>query len=357
MRVVVKGLSAAVVGIAVLLAAPGLAAARGGSGGDDTGDGYEVGVEVVLTGDGAPGDGGSYTISLPPVCWWERLDGRMLSDGSSVDAGDPEAVLKWYEEAYAAINGSFAFAREMFPDRSVFEDAIAREAAGTDLTWYQVRAGDAGSVDDMAVCAPEVKNLGGQYGEIPVIYWPWVDGDPPAPAVDPETLAIEAREVMVIDEPEVERNPRLAGALDGATFVNVNTWFWVVDPEMVGGDGGTRTIRADVVGADVWAEVTATTDGLSIASPNGSRRCDPELAQQAWSPGSADTDGCTVAFSRASVAYPGGYPVTAATEWTATWEGQEQDGTTVGGDLDPLRRESTVNVPVAEAQTIVERVG
>lgn len=356
MRAAVRSLSALVAGAALVLAASGPAAARDGVGGEDTGDGYEIGVEVTFSGDGAPGGGGTYTVPIPPVCWWERLDGRMLGDGSSVDAGDPEAVLAWYEETYPQINGSFAFARGMFPDRSVFEDAIAREAAGTDLTWYQVRAGDAGNVDDLMKCA-QGSNDGGVNGEIPIIYWPWVDGDPPAPAVDPETLAIEAREVMVIDEPEVDRNPRLAGGLDGATFVNVNTWFWVVDPEMVGGNGGTRTIRADVVGTDVWAEVTATTDGLSIASPDGSRQCDPELAQRAWAPGAADADGCTVQFTRASVAYPGGYPVTAATEWSATWEGREQDGTTVGGDLDPLRREATVNVPVAEVQTIVKRVG
>lgn len=354
MRRVVRVLSVVVAGAALALAGPSPAGARDGTGGDDTGDGYEVGVEVVLTGDGAPGDGGSYTVSIPPVCWWERLDGRMLSDGSSVDAGDPEAVLAWYEETYPELNGSFSFARGMFPDREVFENAIAQEAAGTDLTWYQVRAGDAGSVDDMMKCA-QGSNYGGVNGEIPIIYWPWVDGEPPAPAVDPETLAIEARDVMVIDEPEVDRNPRLAGTADGATFVNVNTWFWVVDPEMVGGDGGTRTIRADVVGANVWAEVTATTDGLSIASPNGSRQCDPEVAQQAWTSGAADSDGCTVQFTRASVAYPGGYPVTAATEWSASWEGQEEDGTAVGGDLDPLRRESTVNVPVAEVQTVVKR--
>ncbi|SDU88114.1 hypothetical protein [Jiangella alkaliphila] len=354
MRRVVRVLSAAVASVSLVLSAPAVAGARGGSGGDDTGDGYEVGIEVTFTGDGAPGGGGTYTVPIPPVCWWVTLNTSML-DGTSVDATDPQAVMEWYEEAYPNINGSFTFAREMFPDRSVFENAIAREAAGEDVTWYRIEAGSSGDPGAMASCSPEVKELGGPYGDVPVIYYPWAAGDPPEPAIDPETLAIEARDVMVIDEPEVDRNPKLSDGLDGATFVNVDTWFWVVDPEMVGGSGGTRTIRADIVGTDVWAEVTATTDGLSIASPNGSRQCDPERALRVWEPDAADADGCTVAFTRASVAYPGGYPVTAATEWTATWEGQEQDGTTVGGDLDPLRREATVNVPVAEVQTIVKR--
>lgn len=357
MRAVVRGLSTVVTALALVLAVPSVASARGGSGGDDTGDGYEVGVTVTFTGDGAPGGGGTYTVPIPPVCWWVTLDASMLNGGGAVDATDPQAVLEWYEETYPAINGSFAFAREMFPDRSVFERAIAQEAAGTDMTWYRIRSADSNDPSALATCSPEVKELGGQYGDVPVIYYPFVAGNPPAPGVDPETLAIEARDRMVIDEPEVDRNPRLADGLDGATFVNVDTWFWVVDPEMVGGSAGTRSIRAEIVGTNVWAEVTATTDGLSIASPNGARQCDPERAARAWAPGSADAEGCTVEFTRASVAYPGGYPVTAATEWTAAWEGQEEDGTTVGGDLDPLRREATVNVPVAEVQTIVKRVG
>ncbi len=351
MRRVVRVLSAAVASASLLLAASAVAGARGGSGGDGTGDGYEVGIEVTFTGDGAPGGGGTYTVPIPPVCWWEPIPSDIWLGDPPVDATDPQSVLEWYDIAYAGTNGTFGPARLTFPPREKFLEAIAREAAGEDLTWYRIETASG----DAKPCSPHVQQGPNGWGEISVSYWPWTAGDPPEPAVDPETLAIEARERMVIDEPEVDRNPKLADGLDGATFVNVGTWFWVVDPEMVGGSGGTRTIRADIVGTDVWAEVTATTDGLSIASPNGSRQCDPERALRVWVPDAADADGCTVEFTRASVAYPGGYPVTAATEWTATWEGQEQDGTTVGGDLDPLRREATVNVPVAEVQTIVTR--
>ncbi|WP_157574982.1 hypothetical protein [Jiangella muralis] len=345
-----RSLSAVLTCAALVLTAPALAAARGGSGGDDTGDGYEVGVEVVLTGDGAPGDGGSYTVSIPPICWWESVSTSFI-EGAPVDGTDPVAFYEWFQEVRPFLSGHAAIGQLAFPDTPEFLEAIALEESGVDVTWYTI-----GGPEPLE-CSPHVEQLSDYYGggEAGVMYSWFVTGEEPAPAVDPETLAIEAREHMVIAEPEVDRNPKLADSLDGATFVNVNTWFWVVDPEMVGGSGGTRTIRADVVGTDVWAEVTATTDGLSIASPNGSRQCDPELAQQAWAPGAADTGGCSVQFTRASVAYPGGYPVTAATEWTASWEGQEQDGSTVGGDLDPLRRESTVNVPVAEVQTIVKR--
>lgn len=351
MRAVVRGLCTVVVGAALVLAVPAAAQARGGSGGDDTGDGYEVGVRVTLTGDGAPGGGGGgYEMSIPPVCWWE-VASPMLIDGSTVDAGDPAAVWEWFQEVRPFLTGHAAVGRLAFPAEEVFLQAIAQEEAGNDVTWYHISSDS----PDVKVCSPNVTQVPDEMGgEAAQTYAPFPAGDPPAPAVDPETLAIEAREVMVIAEPEVDRNPKITDGPAGATFVHVPTWFWVVDPEMVGGTAGTRTIRADVDGSDVWAEVTATTDGLSIASPHGSRHCDPERALRAWESGAADADGCTVAFDRASTAYPGGYPVTAATEWTAIWEGQEEDGTEVGGDLDPLQRESTVNVPVAEVQTIVQ---
>ncbi|MBB5788256.1 hypothetical protein [Jiangella mangrovi] len=349
MKAVVKGLLVAAAGAVLVLAVPDAAAARGGSGGDETGSGYEVGVEVTFTGDGAPGGGGTVTVSIPPVCWWESVSPTMM-DGSPVDSGDPAAVWEWFQEIRPFLSGHATAGRYEFPSEDVFLWAIAQEEAGNDMTWYAISTDS----PDVKVCSPNITQVPEEHGgEVAQRYAPFAAGDPPAPAVDPETLAVEARDLMEIDEPVVDRNPKLTG-LGDATFVNLHTWFWVVDPETVGGDTGTRTIRADVEGSDVWAEVTATTDGLSIASPNGARQCDPERAQVAWASGASDADGCTVQFTRASVAYPEGYPVTATTAWTATWEGQEEDGTAVGGDLDPLQREWPVNVPVAEVQTVVK---
>lgn len=351
MRSVVRGLSAGIAACALVLTVPAVADARGGSGGgDETGSGYEVGVTVTFTGDGAPG-GGAYTVSLPPVCWWEMAS-PMLIDGTMVDPSDPVAFYEWYQETRPFLTGHAAIGQLAFPSTDVFLWAIAQEEAGQDITWYHISSDS----PDVAACSPKVTEVSEENGgEAAQTYAPFTAGDPPAPAVDPETLAVEARERMEIAEPEVDRNPKLTDGPAEATFVNVPTWFWVVDPETVGGDTGTRTIRADVEGSDAWAEVTATTDGLSIASPNGSQQCDPERAQRAWTSGASDADGCTVQFTRASVSYPDGYPVTATTEWTAAWEGQEEDGTAVGGDLDPLQRVWPVNVPVAEVQTIVKR--
>lgn len=340
-----------VLALAMLVPAPATArdGEGDGTGGGNTGDGYEVGVEVTLSGDGAPGGGGTIEVSLPPVCWWEPIPSN-ISLGEPVDATDPESVYEWYKVIYPQINGSFAVGRLAFPDEQVFLDAIAREKAGEDITWYKISS----ESEDVIPCSPHVTEVP-EYvgGEAAQTYAPFVAGEPPEPAVDPETLAIEARELMVIDEPDVDRNPKFVNEPVGATFVNMPTWFWVTDPEMVGGSAGTRTIRAEVVGTGVWAEVTAETGGLSVSYPGGSKECPPDVALRTWEPGAADTDACTMSFARASVGHADGYPVTASTQWDATWEGEDGEGGSVGGDLDPLQRSTTVNVPVAEVQSLV----
>ncbi len=62
--------------------------------------------------------------------------------------------------------------------------------------------------------------------------------------------------------------------------------------------------------------------------------------------------GCSLGFRRASVGYASGFPVEAATAWTATWAGS--DGT-VGAALPGTTRQTPFNVPVAESQAVVSR--
>ncbi|WP_166355426.1 hypothetical protein [Phytoactinopolyspora limicola] len=318
-----------------------------GGGGDSDGDGYTVAVSVDLSGDGAPGGGGSYTVHVPPVCWWVPLDLAAMG-WADIDPSDPGAIKEYVtENILPGYTGHAASGRHAWPDVDVFDEAIERYENGDSITWYQI----ASESPDAKPCSPHVHDVSDDLGnEIPVRYTFFVTGSQPEPVIDPEDLAEAARDVMVIDEPEVDRNPKMAGSSAGATLVNIATWFWVTNPDSVGGPDGERTIRADVAGGDVWAEVTARTGGLSIASPSGSVFCEPSLALIEW--GDAD-EGCTVTFRRASIGYANGYPVTASTEWSATWEGQTQDGDAVGGELDPLSRDSEVFVPVAEIQSIV----
>ncbi|WP_205856883.1 hypothetical protein, partial [Phytoactinopolyspora endophytica] len=232
--------------------------------------------------------------------------------------------------------------------RERYEEAVEREADGQKLIWRSLYC-NIPYIDDRAI-----EFAGGHVMGSAIVAGLFVQGEEQPVLVDPEVLAQAARDRMVIDEPEIDRNPQGTGNLAGATLVNFPTWFWVTNPEeSIGGSDGERQIRAEVVDGEVWAEVTAETGGLSVASPAGDTFCEPAVAISSWTAGADDDSGCTVEFDRASVQYPGGYPVTASTEWNASWEGVTQDGEQVGGDLEPLARTTTVDVPVAESQSIV----
>lgn len=338
--------------LALGVVAPSASATREGStGGSESGD-YTAQTSVTYTGDGAPGGGGSYTIVVPATCWWSPL-GTGSMGWEDVDPSDPEAVEEWFtEEVLPEFQGHADAGRLQWPETEVFQDAIERAQNGEDIVWYKVECRDGTTPVDEGYHQGVTEYQG---TDIAVVNYPFVAGTEPEPAVDPEVLAEAAREDMVIDEPDVDRNPRAAD-MAGATLVNVPTWFWVTNPAAVGGNDGTRTIRAEIEGSPVYAEVTAQTGGLSVASPSGSAECPPAAALQEWSPGADDADGCTVRFSRASVGQSDGFTVSASTQWNATWQGQTQGGESVGGDLEPLSREATVNVPVAEVQAVVTTV-
>ena len=325
--------------VAALAGAPSAAAAGAlgqGSGGS-SGRGYTADVVVVYSGPAAPsgasGGGSSGSVAVQPSCWWSPMRGA--------DASDPVAVRDFF-----ASSREPAFFREVFGSSADWDAAVDAAAAGTPMTWYLAECQDPSRLAEFT--SRSVPSPGG--GVVPVVYaaWPTAQGPPP-PQVDPYALALAAHDAMVIPDPEVDRNPRSSGL--GATFVGLPTWFWVTDPEAVGGAAGTRTIRATV--GDVWAEVTATTGGLTVSSPLGAADCDPETARTPWSPGADDDAGCTVVFTRSSAGYPGGVPLDLSTRWAATYTAS--DGS--GGDLEGLVRTADDAVPVAESQALVSSAG
>jgi hypothetical protein len=327
------GLRAVVVGAAVsgvlLLAAPAGAQQFGNVPGEATGNGYEVAIR--LTGDAAPGGGSTIRVRMRPSCWWAP------SAGPYTDAA---AMLQWFQDRTitAPLLGGLGLpAPVLFSTRPAWEDAVRREQAGQDMSWYMAVCRNP---DDLAAFVPGVSLV----RAFPV-------GQPlPAPLVDPAELARAARDAMVIPVPATERNPRIRAA-GAPTLVGLPTWFWVTDPAAVGGAAGTRTIRAEV-GA-VWAQVVAETGGLVLRSPSGGAVCGPVRASTKYASGVPESAGCTISFARASVAYPRGYPVTASTGWQATWTGSGGEA----GTLDPVTRTVTVNVPVAEVQNVVSSAG
>ena len=316
-------------------------------GGDSAPGGYSVSVQVRFSGNAAPGGGGGTTVSvnLHPVCWWEPAPGNFQ---------DAEAMLDWYDGVTGGVQSPGMFSQ--YGPRSVWEDAAAREAAGQDVSWYKAYCKDPRDYVDYGLGSTDTGDDNPIANNNPTwttfLYRAFGAGEPiPAPMVTPEELAEAARDNLQIPEPQIDRNPRVHDT-DDATLVGLPTFFWVTDPDSVGGEAGERFIRAEVVGAGeaVWAEVTASTGGLNLDWPGGHKLCPPEVAMKKYSQGMGEDGACTVEFQRASTGYPGGYPVEASTAWTAAWVGSDGGG----GALAPLANQVTELIPVAEVQNVVE---
>jgi hypothetical protein len=241
---------------------------------------------------------------------------------------------------------------DQYGPRKVWVDAANAEKNGTaDLSWYKVYCKNPDDYADYGVGVVEGVDpiAGDPTNWVTFLYRAFNVGEAiPPPLVSPAELARAARDVMVIPAPVTERNPKIRSA-GAPTLVGLPTWFWVTNPDSVGGTTGTRTIRAEV--GNVWAQVVATTNGLRLSSPAGGTTCPPPRASTVYGDHVPESSACTVAFAKASVAYPGGYPVTASTGWQADWTGSGD----TSGTLDPLARAVTTDVPVAEVQNIVTR--
>ena len=328
-----------------VVTAPGAHAdSTGGASGGSGGSGGYTAVAVHFTGDGAPGGGGSAVVRMPASCWWERVT------YGGIQQDNPASWPGWWDSQasmYSGFGSEVAAGYFGMGPRSMYEDASVSPNAAT-LTLYSIHCRESsmtcdGTLLSYAGTGP-VYSAGGC--GIPVTHR-FFAGATPQPAVEPQDLAQVARDHMVIPDPVSERNPKL-NLTGGGTLVSLPTWFWVTNPDAVGAStGGTRTIRAQA--GPAWAQVVARTSGMSISSPAGGTSCSPDRAVQVYSPGAADSSGCTVAFEAASVRYANGFPVDLSTSWSATWTGS--GGT--GGALPGLSRTVTVNVPVAESQAVV----
>ena len=258
-------------------------------------------------------------------------------------------MYDWYL-GMANAHSTSQFTSEHLGSYQDYQDVIDQAKAGNTYYWYQARCHDDA---DLAEFTHDSVGAVTYMKAFPV-----TDGEPtvPAPRVDPEHLALQAYQELDPLDPVLDRNPRATrGTRTGLPLVNIPTWFWVTDPQALGGTDGTRTITATVEkpdGTTLSVHLTASTRGLTLSSPTTeTTTCPPARAVLAWKAGLDDETGCTLHFTHASTGHPDGHPVTATITWTATWN---TDNGPTQPLPDPTRTvTTTTHVPVAEIQTIV----
>jgi hypothetical protein len=328
-------------------------------------------VRVVYRGDVNRSAGSGGSISVPATCWWEPIAADVLLGNPPVDASNPESVADYFEWSEQANAGtSFSGANLALPPPEDIADAVNRAKNGEKITWYRAECRE--GVDP--VKEGFIKS-GGLWDGV-VIGEPFrafADAEgPPEPLVAAETLAAEALRVLQIDTPDIDRNPQIATDAGAATLVNWQTYFWLTNQtEALGSNDAltTRTATAEVVDGAPSATVTATLDDLAVigagiapgnrtgVEATGRVSCTPQQAVRKYGDGATGANTCNVKFTRASVGRPGGFPVQMTTTWTGDWAGIEADGDAVQGapgDITIEPRTSTVNVPVAESQAVVD---
>jgi hypothetical protein len=313
-------------------------------GGANSAGGYTARVSILFTGDVGRRGGGVHEVRVHPTCWWAPAAGPYT---------DAVAMLAWYDEVTDGQQSRGIV--DQYGPRKVWADAAKEAKDGKQLSWYHAYCVDPKNYAKFGLgVVQEVDPVeGNPTNWVNFQYRAFAAGEPiPAPMVSTQELAEAARRAMFIPAPATDRNPKIQAA-GAPTLVGLPTWFWVTDPASVGGETGTRKIRAELQGAAVptWAQVSAsiTGGGLQLNSPAGGATCGPAQATTKYADGKPDSAGCTVQFTHASVGMPNGYTVRASTNWQAIWNGSDGNG----GTLANLAREVTAQVPVAEVQDVV----
>lgn len=293
----------------------------GGVQSDGSGGGQVVAFsfEVVTTSASGGSDGGTTTSSssggayVQPVCWYEPrgTGAETAEERRRVTERDPSAG-----KALSLVT----------PDE---RDAMAH--AADNGRWYRMHC-DTSTAEGRALVKERV---------FANRMWEWVPQGRavPEPVVDPVTLARAAVEAAAIPAPSVETNPRITtdDGVEGAAVVGVDTWVWATSdtPSHV-------EVRATAGSTSVT--VSADAGGLSLSAPRARTRCTGWGV--AWREGvSAEGDSdCVVVFTRSAAHVLLTVSATYDITWTST-NGRS-------GTLEALTTTTTIDLPVAEIQTI-----
>ena len=160
----------------------------------------------------------------------------------------------------------------------------------------------------------------------------------PRPYISGTRLAKVAWEAVKIPAPTVETNPKVG--TKGATLVGMDTWVWAT--------GNTPTsVTAKATAGSTTATITAGSSGLQLSAPDGKASCTGFGI--AWHSGMPEgSSPCTISFNRSSAHLGGTTPLTIKVAYSASYTATDGNS----GTLPAITTTSTVNLPVAEVQTL-----
>ncbi|MGW3149750.1 ATP/GTP-binding protein [Streptomyces sp. NPDC001177] len=171
---------------------------------------------------------------------------------------------------------------------------------------------------------------------VPDVFWA---AAPPAVTVDPEQLAREAVDRMLLTGPALA-SPRPAGRY----LVGMPMWMWVNQSPTT---YGPNSAAASLAGVTVTA--TAKVTRIDWQMGDGTQvTCQGPGTTYAASYGKRESPTCGHTYTRTSATQPGGkYTVTAIATWTVNWQ-------TTGGETGQFTetRQSQKQVAIGELQVV-----
>ena len=160
----------------------------------------------------------------------------------------------------------------------------------------------------------------------------------PRPYISGTRLAKVAWDAVKIPAPTVETNPKVG--TQGATLVGMDTWVWAT--------GQTPTsVTATATAGSTTATITAGSSGLQLSAPDGKASCTGFGIS--WHQGMPEgSSPCTISFNRSSAHLGGSTPLTIKVAYSASYTATDGNS----GTLPAITTTSTINLPVAEVQTL-----
>ncbi|MEU5281703.1 ATP/GTP-binding protein [Streptomyces asoensis] len=187
------------------------------------------------------------------------------------------------------------------------------------------------------VCLRDALGAAAGANVVPQVFWA---AQAPAVNVDPEQLAREAVDKMLLTGPDIV-SPRAAGNY----IVGMPTWMWVNESPTT---YGPNSASASLAGVTVTA--TAKVSKIDWKMGDGSTvTCNGPGTVYVASYGKQDSPTCGHTYTRTSAGQPGAkYTVTATATWTVEWQ---INGQGEAGQFTEVRQSQT-QLAIGEVQVV-----